>query len=70
MKRLFVFLMLVTGSSCQPDKINATCYVCDVYTTTQASHQTKEFCNKAEMDQYVQNVKAQPETTLVSCRNK
>gem|GEM_PF-5422742 len=70
MKRLFVFLMLVAGSSCQPDKINTTCYVCDVYSTTQPSRQTKEFCNKAEMDQYVKDVKAQSETALVSCRNK
>ncbi|WP_460977551.1 hypothetical protein [Spirosoma knui] len=72
MKRVSIFIGLLALTACQQTQNNSSCYVCDVYSTnpSRAGRTTTEFCNKAEMDRYVKDKQANPETTLVSCRNK
>ncbi|WP_128545449.1 hypothetical protein [Larkinella soli] len=72
MKRLLPLLGLALLSACDPSEVKSTCYACEVYTTDAGTggRLTKEFCNKADMERYVEEMKAKPGTALVSCRNK
>ncbi len=67
MKRLLYILSLVLLFSCENGEIDKCCYTCIRYTTDQI-HQRVEFCDKADMDQYLTYMQANPKTVSLHCR--